>query len=137
MLALAGCGSGSTGAGDVLVVAHIEISPPGITLVAGNTQQLQATPKTSSGITVPNRQVTWSSDDQGIATVSSRHVSAVASGSTRISASVDGVRGASRRGRPTGDDRDGRAGSGLLMVGQSSDLIATRGQRRQPLPDGR
>ncbi len=137
LLALTGCESGSTGAGDVLVVAHVEITPPGITLVAGNTQQLQATPKTSSGITVPNRQVTWSSDDQGIATVSSiGTVTAVASGSTRISALVDGVRasiavGVSPRPVMTVTVAPDQVS---LLVGQSSALVATpRDNAGQPL----
>ena len=68
--ALSGCGGGSVEAGDVLVVAQVEISPPDVELVAGRTQQLQAIPRTSSGISVPNRQVTWSSDDLGIASIS-------------------------------------------------------------------
>lgn len=94
LAALAGCGGGGVGAGDVLVVAAIEITPPGLSLVAGDTRQLQATPRTSSGIAVPNRPVAWSSDDLGVATVSSAGlVTAAAAGSTRISASVDGVRG--------------------------------------------
>lgn len=93
LAALSGCEGGSLGAGDVLVVAQIDITPPGLSLVAGTTRQLEATPKTSSGIPVPNRQVAWSSDDLGLATVSSiGMVTAVASGATRINAAVDGVR---------------------------------------------
>ena len=92
LLGAQGCGTESTGAGDVLVVAAVEITPSGITLVAGSTAQLNATPKTSSGIPVPNRQVTWSSDDQGIATVSNEGiVTGVSTGATRVNASVDGV----------------------------------------------
>jgi len=82
------------GAGDVLVVAEIEIAPPGVSLVAGTTQQVQATARTSSGIAVPNRQVTWSSDDLAVAAVSSTGmITGVATGSSRIHATVDGVRG--------------------------------------------
>ena len=94
LTALSGCEGGSVGAGDVLVVAQVEITPPDLTVEIGATRQLQASPKTSSGITVPNRQVTWSSDDPGIATVSaSGLVTAVAIGDTRINARVDGVSG--------------------------------------------
>ena len=97
LTALSGCGGGSVSAGDVLVVAQVEITPPDVELVAGRTQQLQATPKTSSGISVPNRQVTWSSDDLGIASVStSGMVTAVAPGDTRINATVDGVKGSTQ-----------------------------------------
>jgi uncharacterized protein YjdB len=91
-LLAAACSSDSTGAGDVLVVSEIEITPPGAGLVIGATQQLQATPKTASGITVPNRPVTWLSDDPDIATVSETGlVTAVALGETRIAATVDDV----------------------------------------------
>ena len=92
LVASLGCGSETTGAGDVLAVASVEISPPELALVAGTTAQLNATPKTSSGIAVPNRQATWSTDDPGIATVSDQGlVSAVGAGATRINARVDGV----------------------------------------------
>ncbi|HKP29758.1 MAG TPA: Ig-like domain-containing protein [Gemmatimonadales bacterium] len=92
VLGALGCGSDSTTAGEVLVVASLEISPPDLTLVAGSTGQLNAVPKTSSGITVPNRQVTWSSDDAGIATVSSEGVvTGISPGGTRVNARVDGV----------------------------------------------
>src|SRR5262245_30399908 len=94
LAALSGCGGGSVDAGDVLVVAQVDITPPDLSLVTGTTRQLQATPKTSSGITVPNRPVTWSSDDPGIASVSnSGLVTAVGNGSTHIKATVDGVHG--------------------------------------------
>ena len=88
----AACSSDPTGAGDVLVVAEVEIDPPGAGLIVGATQQLSATPKTASGIPVPNRSVTWSSSDPAIATVSgSGMVTAVSLGEAGISARVDGV----------------------------------------------
>jgi hypothetical protein len=119
LLGALSCGSESTSAGDVLVVAALEISPPELTLVAGSTGQLNATPRTSSGITVPNRPVSWSSDDPGIASVSNAGVvSGVASGTTRINAQVDGVeRERSSRGFAQGSgDRD-RGTSAILAHG--------------------
>jgi uncharacterized protein YjdB len=90
--AVAACSSDSTGAGDVLVVAQIEIDPPGAGLIIGGTQQFTAVPKTSSGIPVPNRSVIWSSDNPGIATVSENgRVTAVSLGETNIKATVDQV----------------------------------------------
>src|SRR5262245_6648402 len=91
-LGAASCSSEPTGGGDLLVVSQVDVQPPGASISVGGTQQFTATPRTSSGIPVPNRPVIWSSDDQGIATVSnSGLVTAVAEGSTNISASVDGV----------------------------------------------
>ncbi|HEX9893216.1 MAG TPA: Ig-like domain-containing protein [Gemmatimonadales bacterium] len=91
-LAIGACSSDGTGAGDVLVVSQVEIDPPGAGLVVGATQQLTATPKTASGITVPNREVSWSSDDPNIATVSaSGLVTGVSLGETSINARVDQV----------------------------------------------
>lgn len=93
-VAVTACSSDSTGAGDVLVVSVVEIDPPGAGLIVGGTQQLQATPKTASGITVPNRPVDWSSRDPDIATVSeSGLVTAVSFGATEIVAQVDDVTG--------------------------------------------
>ena len=91
-LVAAGCSSDPTGGGEILVVSQIDVQPPGATIVQGGTQQLSATPKTSSGITVPNRTVGWSSSDNGIASVSnSGLVTGVAIGEARITASVDNV----------------------------------------------
>ena len=91
-LGAAACASDPTGGGEILVVAQIDVQPPGATIVIGATQQLTATPKTSSGITVPNRTPSWSSEDQGIATVTPLGlVTGVAAGSTVITAQVDDV----------------------------------------------
>ena len=93
LLGVLGCGTEGTGAGDVLIVAEVEISPPVLALVDGNTAQLEAIPRSSSGIVIPNRQATWSSDDPGVASVSSAGVvTAVATGSTHINATIDNVR---------------------------------------------
>lgn len=91
-LVAAACVSDTTGGGALLVVSQIDVQPPGASIILGATQQLTATPKTSSGITVPNRPVTWSSSDLGIATVStSGLVTGVAVGQATITAHVDDV----------------------------------------------
>jgi hypothetical protein len=137
LAALSGCGGGSVDAGDVLVVAQVEITPPDLSVVTGSTRQLQATPKTSSGITVPNRSVSWSSDDPGIASVStSGLVTAVATGSTQVNATVDGV----RAGIPVEVTPKPVVtvsvvpSQSALLVGETVDLIATpRDDNSQPL----
>lgn len=86
------CSSEGTGASDVLVVARIDIDPPGAGLVPGATQLFTAVPKTSSGIAVPNRTVTWSSANPAIASVSSSGlVTANTLGETVVTATVDQV----------------------------------------------
>lgn len=86
------CSSEGTGASDVLVVARIDIDPPGAGLVPGATRQFTAVPKTSSGITVPNRTVTWLSANPSIASVSlSGLVTANTLGETVVTAQVDAV----------------------------------------------
>jgi hypothetical protein len=76
------------------VTSEVVIDPPGAGLRVGGTQQLTATPRTSSGIPIPNRPVTWKSDDPDVATVSDNGlVTAVANGSAAITATVDQVTG--------------------------------------------
>jgi hypothetical protein len=114
-----------------------KITPPDLSVVTGSTRQLQATPKTSSGITVPNRSVSWSSDDPGIASVStSGLVTAVATGSTQVNATVDGV----RAGIPVEVTPKPVVtvsvvpSQSALLVGETVDLIATpRDDNSQPL----
>ncbi|HKP29757.1 MAG TPA: Ig-like domain-containing protein [Gemmatimonadales bacterium] len=137
LAALTGCGGGSVDAGDVLVVSQIEITPPDLSLVSGSSGQLEATARTSSGITVPNRSVSWSSDDPGIASVStSGLVTAVAAGETQIVATVDGVHAGiavTVTPKPVASVSIVPSQSALL-VGETVDLIATpRDDNSQPL----
>ncbi|HEX9892511.1 MAG TPA: Ig-like domain-containing protein, partial [Gemmatimonadales bacterium] len=75
-------------------MAQVDVQPAGAGLIIGSTQQFTATPRTASGIPVPNRQTTWSSSDPGIATVSvSGLVTAVGLGEVEITARVDGASG--------------------------------------------
>lgn len=91
---LAACGNSTTGSGDLLVVASVVVDPPGATLAAGQTLQFRAEPRTSSGVHVPGRPVTWTSSDPDIATVGETTglVSAVGPGGpVALTARVDGV----------------------------------------------
>ncbi|MEJ2539365.1 MAG: Ig-like domain-containing protein [Gemmatimonadota bacterium] len=72
---------------------HIEISPGSSTLAEGESVQLQAIGRNASGEQV-DIQVKWSSDNTGIATVSSGgRVSGVREGTTMIRATSNGVTG--------------------------------------------
>ncbi|HUG27873.1 MAG TPA: Ig-like domain-containing protein [Gemmatimonadales bacterium] len=95
--AVLGCSQGGdepTGVGGVLVVSRVDIEGGNRVVLIGGTRQLQATPRTSTGIAVPGRTATWSSMTPAIAQVnSSGLVTGVASGSVSITAEVDGVTG--------------------------------------------
>lgn len=95
-VAVLGCAGGddNTGVGGVLVVAQVEVEGGNRIVLIGGTRQLQATPRTSTGIAVPGKTVTWSSANNGRAQVSSAGVvTGVAAGVVAISAVVDGVTG--------------------------------------------
>lgn len=94
-LAAVACSSDSTGGGDVLVVATVVVTPPGATLTVGQSQAFSAEPRTSSGVPVPNRPVTWLSNNQTVASVSPNGVvtANVVGGPVTITARVDDVDG--------------------------------------------
>ena len=78
-------------------VAQVAVSPDEFTLQAGETRTLGVVARSAAGATLEGRSVTWSSAASGVATVSGAGVvSAVAAGTTTISATVDGVAGTSR-----------------------------------------
>ena len=79
------------------VVAQVAVSPDEFTLQAGETRTLGVVARSAAGATLEGRAVAWSSAAPGVATVSGAGVvSAVAAGTTTISATVDGVAGTSR-----------------------------------------
>lgn len=91
MMAASACGDSATGPGAVFIVI---VGPVGVTLHPGATSHFTATPLDSHGAQVPNRVVTWRSDDSTVATVSAAGlVTAVAPGVATISAIADGVQG--------------------------------------------
>jgi uncharacterized protein YjdB len=73
-------------------VASIEVSPPDVDLVVGQTTQLTAEPRDSTGAPLTGRMVTWATADPQVATVtSSGLVTAMAVGSTVVRAMSDGL----------------------------------------------
>ncbi len=85
---LAACNDGPL---EPVPVAWIEVSPAETHLLVGDTRELRATAKATDGRTLSGRQVTWSSGDQTIATVSaSGIVTARKAGVTLITAVSEG-----------------------------------------------
>jgi uncharacterized protein YjdB len=73
-------------------VATVVASPSPLSLPAGGTATLTATALSSTGTTLTNRTVTWSSLNPTVATVSNTGVvTAIAAGSTGIKATIEGV----------------------------------------------
>jgi hypothetical protein len=97
-LTLAACGDqDATDPGQTLpaAVASVVVTPASATLVSlGETVQLTASALDVNGNTISGKTFTWSSSDEGIATVSSSVlVTAVANGSVTITATSDDVDG--------------------------------------------
>jgi alpha-tubulin suppressor-like RCC1 family protein len=95
LVALASCGdSGDTNTGPPSEVASVIVSPAQFTLLIGGTQQLTATARDHTGNPVVGNPVTWASSDESVATVSQTGVvTALAVGSTSISATAAGKTG--------------------------------------------
>jgi serine/threonine protein kinase/alpha-tubulin suppressor-like RCC1 family protein len=75
-------------------VATVRVSPGRATLIVGRTVRLSAAAVDQTGRPLTGRAVTWRSSNDATATVSSEGVvGAVAAGSVRITAVVDGVEG--------------------------------------------
>jgi hypothetical protein len=79
---------------DVALVQAVVVTPSADTLAVGERVQLVATAHNSSGTTVPNREFTWSSSNDAIASVSNAGlVTAHAAGAVVIAASTGKVVG--------------------------------------------
>ena len=77
-------------------VASVTVSPASASVPAGQTAQLTATPKDSSGNTLTGRTITWASSNTSVATVSSSGlVRGVVAGSATITATSEGKSGSS------------------------------------------
>lgn len=75
-------------------VATVSVTPGSADLLVGQTTQLSATVKDSSGAVLAGQTVTWSSSRTGVASVSSSGlVTGVAQGSATISATAGGKQG--------------------------------------------
>jgi uncharacterized protein YjdB len=75
-----------------LVVSRVDVTPsPVPTISIGGTAVLTATPRTSWGLTVTGRTITWSTSNSAVASVTSGGVvTGVAAGTATISATADG-----------------------------------------------
>lgn len=86
--------SGSAQVTIVAPVASVEVAAPSTTLVPQQAVQLTATPRDAGGAALTGRSVTWSSSQQQVATVSaSGLVTALATGTTTITATSEGIDG--------------------------------------------
>jgi hypothetical protein len=88
------CGSdGGTGL-DVPEVATVTVTPASSTIAPGGTVQLQAAIQDEGGSTLSDREITWSSSDNAVATASSNGlVTGVAGGSATITGTSEGKSG--------------------------------------------
>ncbi len=85
---------GTTTAGVVAPVATVTLTPANANLATGATQQFAATLKDAAGNVLTGRTVTWGSSAPAVATVSGTGlVTAVAAGSTTITATSEGKSG--------------------------------------------
>jgi alpha-tubulin suppressor-like RCC1 family protein len=92
-LLLGGCGGGDN-VGLEKPVSTVTVTPTTSTLIPGGTVQLQAATKDADGAILPGREITWSSSDNAIATVSATGlVTGVADGSATITATSEGQSG--------------------------------------------
>jgi uncharacterized protein YjdB len=77
-------------------VASVTVSPPSASIISGNTEQLTATLKDTHNNILTGRTVTWSSSNNGVATVSGAGlVTAVATGNATITATSETIHGTS------------------------------------------
>lgn len=77
-------------------IASVTVTPNPVSMVAGQSTQLAASPRDANGTVVTGRAVIWSSSNTAIASVASDGVvKAVGAGSTTITATIDGVSGTS------------------------------------------
>jgi hypothetical protein len=87
-------GGGDGGVNGPPALTTVEISPNPVTVFMGDTIKLTATAKDQHGNTIAAQRVTWASDATTVASVDSLGtVVAVASGTARISATIEGKTG--------------------------------------------
>ena len=90
LAALSACGGGDTPTGQT-TVADVTITSPRTSIAVGETVQLTATVRDQSGTVVTGRTVTWTSSNNGTASVGTNGVvTAASAGTTTISATSEG-----------------------------------------------
>ena len=123
---------GQTGTATITVslvpVASVSVTPSPANLMVGQTLQLSATARDAGGAVLTGRAITWTTDDPAVATVSSSGVlTAVAPGTTQVTATVDGVAGSASStvtAVPVASV-DVSPNTATVMVGQDVTLTAT------------
>ena len=132
--AVAACGGGADGTTPppappaAPTTASVTVTPGTATLEIAGTVALTAEPRTAAGVLRTDRSVAWTSATPAVATVSSAGlVTAVAPGTTAVSATVDGVTGSANitvRPRPVATVTLAPAAD-TLLVGQTRTFAAT------------
>jgi hypothetical protein len=89
VVACGGGGDGST-TPKPAAVSSVTMSQQAATMNVGTSLALTATPKDGSGNTLTGRTATWTSSNSGVATVVDGNVSAIAPGTTTITATIEG-----------------------------------------------
>jgi uncharacterized protein YjdB len=92
---------GKTGTSSITVqpppVASVTVTPSSDTLLLGQSQTLQATPRSAAGTALPGRTITWSSSDTTVAVVSAAGaVTGRKAGVVTITATSEGVAGSAQ-----------------------------------------
>ena len=87
-----GCSASSTSVDPATPVASVSLTLPSATLLTGQTQQAEATPRDANGAALPDRTVTWQSSNPLVASVDGNGmIAAVAPGTDVITATSEGV----------------------------------------------
>jgi Bacterial Ig-like domain (group 2) len=93
-LAASACLAVESTAPSLLRVASVPVTPASSSIPVGQTLQLNATPKDSTGDALTGRTVTWATSDSTVATVNGQgRVTAISQGSAIITATSDGKSG--------------------------------------------
>ncbi|HET9425818.1 MAG TPA: Ig-like domain-containing protein [Gemmatimonadaceae bacterium] len=91
---LGACGGGTSEPQPDNVVATVTVTALVTTMAPGATAQFSATAKNAAGTTLSAGSPTWTSSNQGVATVSTGGlVTAVANGTATITATIGGIQG--------------------------------------------
>jgi alpha-tubulin suppressor-like RCC1 family protein len=97
-IACGGGGGGTTdpggnGGNNTATVSSVVVTPGSQTIAQASTATLTAQALNSTGAPISGKSFTWTSSSSSVATVANGVVTAVAAGSARITATVDGVGG--------------------------------------------
>jgi uncharacterized protein YjdB len=106
-------------------VAKVSITPSSISMVVGDKQILAASAQDASGTVLTGRDVTWASSNTQVVTVAGGQITALASGTAHITATIDGVSGAADVTVTKPPVQSVTVAPATVMVGQKTILVAT------------